>query len=206
MMNLTIRPMTQTERPYCYSWSSPFMAQTGCISHLRGGMGSDGEGFYTTWFDHCPNLKAQDFKTELGTVVNALRFDPAYGGALTSRGKLAAYCRAHPESGMGTISREYGFRADTESHSYMLRLNPAWGEYNLYLYCYVREQLNDHMADAGRGILFVDSHYRDLFRLADGDLDGIMAETSYIDGFKTGARFMLEILDDARENLKPVTE
>ena len=31
-------------------------------------------------------------------------------------------------------------------------------------------------------------------------------ETSYIDGFKTGARFMMEILDDARENLKPVTE
>ena len=41
---------------------------------------------------------------------------------------------------------------------------------------------------------------------AQGDMDGIIAETSYIDGFKTGARFMMEILDDARENLKPVTE
>ena len=41
---------------------------------------------------------------------------------------------------------------------------------------------------------------------AHSDLDGIVAETSYIDGFKTGARFMMEILDDARENLKPVTE
>ena len=41
---------------------------------------------------------------------------------------------------------------------------------------------------------------------AQGDLDGIVAETSYIDGFKTGARFMLEVLDDARENLKPITE
>lgn len=41
---------------------------------------------------------------------------------------------------------------------------------------------------------------------AQGDLDGIVAETSYIDGFKTGARFMLEILDNAHENLKPVTE
>ena len=34
----------------------------------------------------------------------------------------------------------------------------------------------------------------------------IIAEASYIDGFKTGARFMMEILDDARENLKPITE
>lgn len=37
-------------------------------------------------------------------------------------------------------------------------------------------------------------------------LDSITAEASYIDGFKTGARFMMEILDDARENLKPVSE
>lgn len=41
---------------------------------------------------------------------------------------------------------------------------------------------------------------------AQQELDSIMAETSYIDGFKTGARFMMEILDDARENLKPITE
>lgn len=41
---------------------------------------------------------------------------------------------------------------------------------------------------------------------AQQELDSIVAETSYIDGFKTGARFMMEILDDAHENLKPVTE
>lgn len=48
----------------------------------------------------------------------------------------------------------------------------------------------------------------DLERLTkvQGDIDGIIAEASYIDGFKTGARFMMEILDDTRENLKPVTE
>lgn len=41
---------------------------------------------------------------------------------------------------------------------------------------------------------------------AQGDLVSLMAEASYVDGFKTGARFMMEILDDTRENLKPVTE
>ena len=48
----------------------------------------------------------------------------------------------------------------------------------------------------------------DLDRLvkAQQELDSIMVEASYIDGFKTGARFMMEILDDARENVKPVTE
>lgn len=46
----------------------------------------------------------------------------------------------------------------------------------------------------------------DRFTRAQGNLDGIVAETSYIDGFKTGARFMMEILDDARENLRPIIE
>lgn len=41
---------------------------------------------------------------------------------------------------------------------------------------------------------------------AQNDLNSIVAETNYLDGFKTGARFMMEILDDTRENLKPVTE
>lgn len=145
------------------------MAAAGCIGHLRGDMGRDGEGFYTTWFDHREDLKAQAFKDELDTVVNALRFDPAYGGALAGRGKLAAYCRAHPDSRIGLDGREYGFRLDTDRYAYMLRLNPAWGEYNLYIYCYVRELLDCNMDEAGRGIRFVTSGYRDLFRLADGD-------------------------------------
>ena len=41
---------------------------------------------------------------------------------------------------------------------------------------------------------------------AHGKVNVIMAEASYIDGFKTGARFMLEILDDAHENRKPIAE
>ena len=41
---------------------------------------------------------------------------------------------------------------------------------------------------------------------AQDRLDGLMAAEHYVDGFKTGARFMMEILDDAHGNLKPITE
>lgn len=41
---------------------------------------------------------------------------------------------------------------------------------------------------------------------AQGKVDVIMAEASYIDGFKTGARLIMEILDDTCENLKPIAE
>ena len=37
-------------------------------------------------------------------------------------------------------------------------------------------------------------------------LNSITAEANYIDGFKTGARFMLEVLDDTHENLEPISE
>lgn len=167
-MTIGIRPMTQAERNYCYSWSSHLMAAAGCIGHLRGDMGSDGEGFYTTWFDHQKDLKIQAFKDELDTVVNTLQ-SVSYDGVLACRSTLAAYCRAHPDSRIGRDGREYGFRVDTESYSYMLRLNPNRGEYNFYIYCYVRELLDSHMAEAERGIRFVTPGYRDLFRLADGD-------------------------------------
>lgn len=41
---------------------------------------------------------------------------------------------------------------------------------------------------------------------AQGKVDVIMDEANYIDGFRTGARFIMEILDDAHENLKPIAE
>ena len=45
-----------------------------------------------------------------------------------------------------------------------------------------------------------------LKRLADAQimLNALTAETYYIDGFKTGARFMLDVQDDTYENLEPI--
>ena len=49
-----------------------------------------------------------------------------------------------------------------------MRLNPDRGEYNLYCYCYRRDWLDQHMKDAEKGIRFIDSHYKELFRIPDG--------------------------------------
>ena len=45
-----------------------------------------------------------------------------------------------------------------------------------------------------------------LKRLTDAQLtvNALTAEAYYVDGFKTGAKFMLAIHDDAHENLKPI--
>lgn len=70
----------------------------------------------------------------------------------------------------------------------------------------IAKELSDTEAELSRSLLPELQPVLDRFAKAQNDLDSIMAETSYIDGFKTGARFMMEILDDARENLKPITE
>ena len=37
------------------------MAAAGCIGHLRGDMGREGNSFYTTWFDHQEDLMPMMF-------------------------------------------------------------------------------------------------------------------------------------------------
>lgn len=167
-MELTIRPMTLQERMYSYSQSSQIESQTGCIGHLRGDLDGDGEAFFSSWTGHRDDLKTQDFKDEFDDVINALRFDEQYGGVLKDRRCLSKYCYSHPESSYGN-DREFGFRADTPSYTFMLRLNPHKGEYNLYCYCYKRDWLDRHMKSAEKGIRFIFPDYREKFRLEDGD-------------------------------------
>lgn len=167
-MDMTIRPMTPAEHNYGYTESQQLMSQTGCIGHLRGDMGSSGTEFFSTWNDYRPDLKTEAFKAEFDAFINALRFDESYGGVLTNCSKLSAYCCAHPESRMDSDGHSFGFRADTERYSYMLRLNPYKGEYNLYCYCYVREWLERHLKDAEKGIRFITPSYETLFHIPDG--------------------------------------
>lgn len=169
-MDMMIRAMTPAERMYSYTQSTQIMAQTGCIGHLRADMDTDGNGFFSSWDDHRGDLKTQAFKDEFDEIINALRFDDAFDGILKNRAGLSRYCNRHPEAGFsGNYCEEYGFRADTREFSYMLRLNPNRGDYNLYCYCYRRGWLDRHLADAERGIWFIDPHYKEKFRVADGD-------------------------------------
>lgn len=167
-MDMTFRPMTLTERMYSYTQSQQLIMQTGCIGHLRADFGSGNEHFYSSWDDHRTDLKSDDFKHEFDNVINALREDDKYGSVFKNRGALLSLCARTPESSFGN-GREYGFRADTEHYSYMFRLNPGKGEYNIYCYCYLKQWLDRHMKQAEKGIRFITSDYKELFRIADGD-------------------------------------
>jgi len=167
-MELTLRPMTQAEQAYCYSQSQQICMQTGLIGHLRADFGSNGTGFFSNFFDFRDSLKSDDFKAEFDEVINALREDKQYGGILANRTAMNKFCHKHPGSSIEP-DYNYGFRADTDHYSYMLRVNPHKGEYNLYCYCYIRQWLDGHMKRAEKGIRFITPDYKELFRIADGD-------------------------------------
>lgn len=164
----TLRPATKAEAMYTYTQSAQIQSQTGCIGHLRADMDGTGSGFFSSWDDHRAYLKTEEFKAELGAVISALRSDPACGEPLKDRSSLASYCASRPEARMDTPENSYGFRADTDGYSYLFRLNPDDGFYNVFCYCYRRDLLDRHMKSAERGIRFIDTHYNDLFRVPDG--------------------------------------
>ncbi len=170
--------MTEPERMYGYTQSTQIMGQTGCIGHLRAGMDSDGNGFYSSWDDHRGYLKTDEFKREFDEIINALRFDEAYGGMLKNRTALSKFCNSYPDASLKNDPEEYGFRADTERYTYMFRLNPSNVAFNMYCYCYKRDWLDQHMKNAERGIRFIDSNYNTLFTIPDGG----KVRVTYYDG------------------------
>lgn len=119
---------------------------------------------------HVASRNNEEFKAEFNNVVDALRFDERFGGLLKNRSSLAEYCYANPDSGFeGSYSQEFGFRADTEKYYNMLRCNPNKGDYNFYIYAYERKWLDNHLTNATKGIRFIDPHYKDKFRIPDGN-------------------------------------
>lgn len=147
-MDLSIRPIKPEEIPFSYTQSQNDNIESGCIGFLRGDFDTSGKGFYTTWEDKVKFLKTDEFKREFDDVINSLRF--GYGELLKDRSSLSAYCQNNPDGVIeGNYTKEYGFRVDTDEHSYILRCNPTKGDYNFYVYAYDRETFEKHLNEIG---------------------------------------------------------
>lgn len=169
MNDLFITPITIDLEKYTFRQSNQLYQQTGCIGYLRADLGSSGKEFYSTWNETCSFFKTEEFSKEFDDVINALRFDDTYGRLLNDRTRLSRYCHEHARQYSGADNQYYGIRVDTDGHTYLLRLNPRQGEYNLYCYCYVKKYLETHLVQASKGIRFITPHYREIFRIPDGD-------------------------------------
>lgn len=199
---MEIRPLTPEEQKYTYSQSMQLEGQTGCIGHLRGDFADSGYGFYTTWFDHRAQWKTDEFKAELDTVINELREDK---GLLHNRYDMRAFARRYPVSAFqGNYCTEYGFRADTEKHAFLFRCNPTRDDYNFYCYCYVKEWLDRHIGRTEQGIRFIDSGYKELFRIPDGGK--IIITSAWGEKTELACRYIDETHTEVGNNLFHICE
>ena len=139
----------QEEKHFLYTWSTLkdgryFDLSSGCIGHLRGDFGSNGDEFWTTWWDHGfeSQGKTPEFQKEFDLLINNLREQKAVGAPLKNRNYMTKFCFAHMDAALDEEQRWFGFRYDTLKHSYFLRFSPYRGDYNFYVYCYEKETVN----------------------------------------------------------------
>ena len=190
MMDMTFRAATPAEFLYTADQGMQLEGQTGCIGHVQADAGADGQGFSKTWINHQQNLMTKEFQQDFEDVLNALTNDERCGGLLKSVADMGGFCSAHPESRFED-GAAFGFRADTKWYSFLIRIQPYKSDKRLLMYCYRRDWLDDHMKKAERGIRFIDPHYREKFRIPDGDkvqirrYDGAIIEQvcRYIDDY-----------------------
>lgn len=140
-MALEMREMKPEERKLSYTQDDEMVKRTGCTGHLRGYFEKGGETLYTTWDNHSKELLTDRFKSEINEVVTALRRDDKFGNVLRNQRSMEKYMYSHPDSRFEGGGRDFGIRADTADHTYMIRCNPDPGEYSVYIYAYNRQML-----------------------------------------------------------------
>lgn len=180
--NMTLRAAKENEMLYAFRQSQQLKMQTGYVGYLRGDFGSQGNEFYSTWMDEIKDRKTLEFQLEFDDVINALRDDPKYRGILRNLEDMKLLCSARPQ---GYISFDqmpytYAFRADTENYSYLIKCQTSKGDYNFYVMAYEKDSFDRHLKNAEKGIRFVDSRYKNLFTIPDGD----KIQITFYDGSK----------------------
>ena len=101
-----------------YSDCEPAL-RNACVGHLRMDFGSGNE-FWSTLWENNSDLKTEQFRGELNSVVNQLRSS----GLLKNRNAMMSYCSRHTNLNLG---RSCGFKAETENYIFLLRCQPGEG-------------------------------------------------------------------------------
>ncbi len=127
-----LRPASPEESGLFYALPPERDEELGAIGHVRMDFGSSGKEFWHTWWSRGPQeLNTQEFKNELGEVVDGLR-----QSVLKDLLSMMSYCYTHGgEIKGGTCCQNHGFVLETDRYLYRLRCNPVRGDYAAYLLC-----------------------------------------------------------------------
>jgi len=139
-MNFKLESVTRDEERLFFSQNMDTDKKIGCIGHLRGDFDRGGNSFFTTWFDHQPEMNIEFFKREFDEIINFFRTNEEHP-ILKNRQDMASYCSSHKDNNLESRKNSYGFKAVTSNYSYYFRCFPHSGDYNFYVYCYDNTRL-----------------------------------------------------------------
>ncbi len=168
---MVLRVAKKNEMKYAFRQSQQIKMQTGYVGYLRGDFGRNGNEFYSSWMDEIKDHKTPEFQSEFDDVINALRDDPKYRGILRNLDDMKLLCSTRPQSHIDSNTRDdlYAFRVDTDNYAYLIKCQTHEGDYNFYVTAFDKDCLDRHIKNAEKGIKFVDSRYKKLFTIPDGD-------------------------------------
>lgn len=166
---LYMRPTTSDERMYLYPQFREMLDGCGGIGYMVGEFDAYRPNFKPAWRELDGQMESPQFHKDLRFVVSALRKRTHYGRVLASRDEMMAYCKAHPDSKLPAPAiDQYGFRLDTGVYTYLLRCYIMDASYAFRIHAFRSVQFNEHLQNAGGGIVFAGNDDVELFRLKDG--------------------------------------
>ena len=136
-------PVRDEEISLCFRMEGDAGERHGSIGCLRVDFGTDGCGFWTTWFDYQKHLKTPAFKSEFDEIIDSLR-DGGQKPPFANRVNFDSFCFATP--GVKAPERGVGYIVRTEDYSYYFRCKPGSGDYNIYCFTYDNRYLLPELA------------------------------------------------------------
>ena len=142
-----LRPASSEEAGLFYAQTTERDEELGAIGHVRIDFGYEGKEFWHTWWPRGPKeLNTQEFRDELGKVVNDLR-----QGVLKDLSSMRRHCSGSEGAiQSSTCCQNYGYVLETEHYTYRLRCNPTSGDYQAYLSCFARQKQELGLTEQGR--------------------------------------------------------
>ena len=138
MTAMTWKPLDASRANWVYVGSANEDRERGCIGHLRGDFGHDGDEFWTSWFPRTTGRVTDAFFDEFQAVVKALR---KRGAMLENYRTMCRLCRG----GLKVEEDRYAFEAETQHRFYCLRCNTLRGDYQFYLYAYDKDAMSEEV-------------------------------------------------------------
>lgn len=168
---ITMQVMKENEMRYCFMQNQQINMLTGRIGYMHSDFSSDGESFNSTWCNEVESRNTPEFQDTLNSVIDLLQNDPQYRGVIRNVEDMKLLCSTRPNSRfpLNLHSNSYGFRINTENYTFLLCCNIDPEHYSFSITAYQRETLDRHIKNAEKGIRFINSNYKTLFTIPDGD-------------------------------------